>query len=81
MSGFRGRALIYPGLLIAGWIVGRSISLSATPAEPLAERAMSADVRLASNQPIWPDAACPMPLMAYQTAAVSGYDPAYPTGW
>lgn len=81
MSGFRGRALIYPGLLIAGWIVGRSISLSATPAEPLAERAMSAGVRLASNQPIWPDAACPMPLIAYPTAAASGYGPAYPTGW
>lgn len=81
MSGFRGRALIYPGLLIAGWIVGRSLSLSATPAEPLAERTKPAEVRLASNQPIWPDAACPMPLMAYPTAYASGYDPAYPTGW
>lgn len=81
MSGFRGRALIYPGLLIAGWIVGRSLSLSATPAEPLAERTKPAEVRLASNQPIWPDAACPMPLMAYPTAYASGNDPAYPTGW
>ena len=79
MSGFRGRALIYPGLLIAGWIVGRSISLSATPAEPLTERTKPADVRLASNHPIWPDTACPMPLMAYPTAYASGYNLAYPT--
>lgn len=81
MSGFRGRALIYPALLIAGWIVGRSISLSATPAEPLAERAKPTDVRLALSHPIWPNAACPMPLMAYPTASTSGHAPAYPARW
>lgn len=31
MPGLKGRAIIYPGLLIVGWIVGRSISLSAEP--------------------------------------------------
>lgn len=36
MPGLKGRAIIYPGLLIVGWIVGRSISLSAEPA-PYAE--------------------------------------------
>ncbi|MEQ1551606.1 MAG: hypothetical protein ABL922_10255, partial [Sphingorhabdus sp.] len=81
MPGFKGRALIYPSLLIAGWIVGRSISLSATPSEPLAERTKLADVRLASNHPIWPDAACPMPLMAYPTASASRYDSAYSKVW
>lgn len=69
MSGFKGRALIYPGLLIAGWIVGRSISLSASSPAPVAEHALPAETRTAGEERALVGVACPMPFPLYPTAA------------
>jgi hypothetical protein len=69
MPGFKGRALIYPGLLIAGWIVGRSISLSASPTAPVAEPALPAETRTAEAGLASVGIACPMPVPHYPTAA------------
>lgn len=76
MPGFKGRALIYPGLLIAGWIIGRSLSLSAAPvpsenaapeSHPLARQAQ----RLALASMAAPPITCPSPFErpAWQAAA------------
>ncbi|HMS20213.1 hypothetical protein [uncultured Sphingorhabdus sp.] len=69
MPGFKGRALIYPGLLIAGWIVGRSISLSASPPASIAEPALPAETRTAGAGLASVGIACPMPVPHYPTAA------------
>lgn len=75
MTGFRGRALIYPGLLIAGWIVGRSISLSATPAAPMVGKVQSADARFAASIQTL---ACPMPAFPAPTESTLRYLAARP---
>lgn len=68
MPGFKGRALIYPGLLIAGWIVGRSISLSASPPASIAEPALPAETRTAGGGLPSIGVACPMPVPNHPTA-------------
>ena len=69
MPGFKGRALIYPILLIAGWIVGRSISLYVSPTSPIAEHALPAETRTAGEERALFGIACPMPFPHYPTAA------------
>lgn len=77
MPGLKGRALIYPGLLIAGWIVGRSISLSATPTTPVSIAGSPTQVRIAAGGLTALGAACPMPFL-YQAPAEPQYLPMPP---
>ncbi|MBK6708394.1 MAG: hypothetical protein IPG54_13280 [Sphingomonadales bacterium] len=71
MPGFKGRAIIYPGLLIAGWIVGRSISLSAEPA-PVAEgQPKQRASRVAAENLNPPPTFCPSPVT--QLASNTGF--------
>lgn len=66
MAAFKGRAIIYPGLLIAGWIIGRSISLSAAPSPSTGD----APIRLSmdeANKAIAPTSvACPSPFPVWE---------------
>lgn len=65
MPGFKGRALIYPGLLIAGWIVGRSLSLSAATSEnaPPTSRLLDRQAKsLAIASTALAPMACPSPF-------------------
>lgn len=84
MPGFKGRAIIYPGLLIAGWIIGRSISLSAEPvsnrtdAEERQARQLAVGYPAAAADP----ASCPsaFPQLAFQAAGMQ-FAPNRSRGW
>lgn len=69
MPGFKGRAILYPGLLIAGWIVVRSITLSAAPGEQANEAPERRVKKLAAANAVSTVILCPSPLprLAAQT--------------
>lgn len=60
MSGFKGRALIYPALLIAGWIVGRTVSLSAEPVEEAKPAVARAEGNFSTSEAAFFSPSCPM---------------------
>lgn len=62
MPGFRGRAILYPGLLIAGWAIGRSISYSAPLHETATENAKPFQGQLAFRHATAASVGCPTPL-------------------
>lgn len=62
MPGFKGRALIYPSLLIAGWIVGRSVSLSASSAEEAESKVTHGTAQMLTPSSAFTVPSCPMPI-------------------
>lgn len=73
MPAFKGRAIIYPGLLIAGWIVGRSISLSATPAAPSAGDTTEGLAMQGMSKAAAPSSsACPLPFPIWERSYQAG---------
>lgn len=68
MPGFKGRALVYPALLIAGWIVGRTVSLSAEPVELAKPAVARAAEKISTSEAAFFSPSCPMapPQMVHE---------------